>query len=97
MDAAEKRSTSQGEVANRQIAIRLTELSYAKRLYVVAAWMADEDYGAAVDKEDFTYVPWGPNSNTYATGAWREITGSIPRLPPNVNAPGYGRTPYLRR
>lgn len=56
-----------------------------------------EDYNAAVDKEDFTYVPSGPNSNTYATGAWREITGSIPRLPPNVNAPGYGRTLYLRR
>lgn len=31
-----------------------------------------------------------PNSNTFAAGAWRNLTGSVPALPPGVNAPGYG-------
>lgn len=29
------------------------------------------------------------NSNTYAATAWRSLTGSIPSLPSNVDAPGY--------
>jgi RHS repeat-associated protein len=41
------------------------------------------------NSEELPYLYPTPNSNFYAGEAWQNLTGSIPALPSNVNAPGW--------
>jgi hypothetical protein len=49
-------------------------------------------YSTSFSHQEIPYVPWRPNSNTYASGAWQLLTGSIPPAPAGSGAwgwPGY--------
>ena len=46
-------------------------------------------YSEAFTAQQIPYLLFASNSNTYAGGAWQNLTGSTPALPAGVDAPGW--------